>query len=210
MEDLFIFIQLAGMGKALFVVARLTPRVTEIHVNAICLFVFRKERIKLFNIIGKQCHIFNRLFAELRFDIAARNTENIHADINADEVHIAVAVRKCRKECTFAAAEVEMQRLFFFEKGLPCTGSLFRLINIERTHGKFRTCPLFCSDSQGSIFLSFLSALCILAQNKTKCKSSFPHSMYHLPLFLLPMPHHGNKNGYHGQNIADRGTIRMA
>ena len=123
-QDLFVCIQLASMGKALFVVAGLTPRVAEIDIDAVRLLVFCKERVELFDIIGKQSNIFNRLFAELRFDIAARNTENVYADVNTDEVHIAVAVCKCCKECTLTAAEVEMQRLFFFEKGLPCTGSL--------------------------------------------------------------------------------------
>ena len=94
------------MGQAALVVAGFLPRVAEVYINSCSFFIGRKKRIKLFNVIRKQIYVFHGLLAELRFNVAAGNAQNIFTDVDADEIHVFFSVRKLCQKRAFAAAKV--------------------------------------------------------------------------------------------------------
>ena len=154
------------MRQAALVVARLLPRVAEIHVDARGLLLRRKQRVELFDVEREQRNVFDRLAVKFGLNIAPRDAENILTDVDADEIDALLAVCERSQKRAFAAAEVEVQRLTGPRKPRrPAACGLLRRIKVKRTGGKLRPRPFFLSDSQGQIPFSFFSPLYFTADS---------------------------------------------
>ena len=136
------------------------PRVAKVDKQPLNFVLGKDDFVELLHVVVNQQKVVNFLsacFIKQLYNGAPSHAEHVDFDVQRDDVALGIPQRKLTGKAALAAADFQIERLFFLKCLPPFSGVLLGVFDKEIADAQLRLRPFFLSDSHSTSIVKSIS-----------------------------------------------------